>query len=189
MSKKPALVFLIAFALWIVSGFISVEFFGLLTVFYFIALVVLLFRLIIQAIKKPRSKATAKKATAAARSEDALVFPYEYDGKTMAYQYEDVGVYVPHVNEIAGIKKGQIAILESEPENEYDPGAVAVYASSAIYAGRMTRIGYLYRGTLQRMANDWLKRDDPIFAQFSYVNMNAAIPGKDGVKINIVFYE
>lgn len=189
MSKKPVFVFLIAFALWIVSGFISVEFFAFLTMFYLVALVVLLFRLIIRAIKKPRSKATAKKTTSAARSEDALVFPYEYDGKTMAYQYEDVGVYVPHISEIAGIKKGQTAILENEPENEYDPGAVAVYAKSAIHSGRMTRIGYLYRGTLQRMANDWLKRDEPIFVQFSYVNMNAAIPDKDGVKINIVFYE
>lgn len=189
MSKKPVFVFLIAFALWIVSGFISVELFAFLTLFYMIALIVLLFRYVIRAIKKPRSKATAKKATAAARSEDALVFPYEYDGKTMAYQYEDVGVYVPHISEIAGIKKGQTAILESEPENEYDPGAVAVYASSAIYAGRMTRIGYLYRGTLQRMANDWLKRDDPIFVQFSYINTNAAIPEKDSVKVNMVFYE
>lgn len=135
----------------------------------------------------PATQAVQKRQAAPKQAPSRrLHFPEDFDGKLLAYKYEGVGVYVPDIHTAKDVEIGQVAILEREPDNKFDPGAVAVYAGSP---SGLVKVGYLYRGRLQSMANDWLKADEPIFCQFSQADKQAANASKDGFKLNIAFYK
>lgn len=87
----------------------------------------------------------------------------------LAYQYDDVKFYPPFeivskVNKLL-LRPGVNIILRTEPKNTYDNRAVALYV-----AGH--KIGYLLRGTLQDMANDYLSKRLPIKATLSSLTRN-----------------
>lgn len=83
------------------------------------------------------------------------------DGHYLAYQYDDVKFYPPtemtsKVNK-KFLRPGVEVFLQQEPENKYDNRAIALYASGH-------QIGYMLRGTLQDMANDYIEKGWPIKA-------------------------
>jgi hypothetical protein len=96
------------------------------------------------------------------REEEAAPFRPEFNygtGELLAYSYDDVGIFVPDDCKAAADRARRKTELELklEPTNTHDPGAVAVYA-------RHGKIGYLYRGKLQDMARDFLKKHDTVLA-------------------------
>lgn len=81
------------------------------------------------------------------------------DGHYLAYSYDDVKFYPP-AEIISKVDKkilqpGSEIHLVQEPTNKYDNRAVALYISGV-------KIGYLLKGTLQDMANDYIERDWPV---------------------------
>lgn len=91
----------------------------------------------------------------------------------IAYKYDRVNLAMvsPENGSI-----GDFLILVQEPDNEYDSKAVKVTTDG------VTKLGYLFKGKLQDMANDWLKKDLPIEAQIDSVS-------KKFVTIGIAFYK
>lgn len=90
------------------------------------------------------------------------------------YKYNDVRIY-KHYCDISQLSLYTRLTLKSEPENEYDPKAVALYDNNR-------KIGYLLKGKLQEMANDWQKRDEPMRAMISKLEEN-------NICIDLYFYE
>ena len=81
--------------------------------------------------------------------------PNVIDGKALKYSYEAHLVMLPDVCGVADLigKTGKSLDIVLEPENEYDPRAVALYLEGK-------KIGYVHRGRLQDMIHDWLERGD-----------------------------
>lgn len=101
------------------------------------------------------------------------------EGYTLRYHYEDVEITSwDHIPEDARV--GNRVILVQEPSNETDPEAVLL-----MLAPQKKRIGYLYRGELQAMANDYIDRGDKIVARLSHISFK---PHKL-VKIDIAFFQ
>lgn len=96
---------------------------------------------------------------------DVITVPGELNGAEIKYHYEDVDVCIIKGKEpvFSAVEPGAKVTLRQEPENAYDSKAVAVYAAGM-------KLGYLYRGKMQDIANDFLKRGDPIWAHVSSVN-------------------
>lgn len=81
------------------------------------------------------------------------------EGHYLAYKYDDVKFYPP-AEIISKVNKkylqpGAEIHLIQEPKNKYDSRAVALYISG-------NKIGYLLKGTLQDMANDYIESGWPI---------------------------
>lgn len=70
----------------------------------------------------------------------------------LSYRYDFVKVAMPNVN---GLKLGDFLSLEAEPDNQYDSHAVKILSG-------LDTVGYLFRGKLQNMANDFIRKDLPI---------------------------
>lgn len=74
------------------------------------------------------------------------------NGWILQYQYErDLCLYGCNFEDLID-QEGEEITFRQEPENTYDPCAVAVYLDD-------TKIGYIFKGRTQEMTNDWLKRD------------------------------
>ncbi len=106
----------------------------------------------------------------------------EEDGD-IAYRYKNVGVFVLYTDVFnhPALVEGAIVSLRQEPENTYDHRAVAVVI------GRK-RIGYLFKGKLQDMANDWLDRGDAVSGRVVRVDPEAYDAKMNAVRINLYFY-
>lgn len=102
----------------------------------------------------------------------------------IAYHYTNVGIFVPFLDVLdrPDVVPGAVLTFRQEPENKYDSRAVAVVI------GRK-RIGYLYRGKRQDMANDWLERGDSISGRIVRVSPEVIDPKKNAIAIDIYFYE
>lgn len=113
---------------------------------------------------------------------DAAMYPDAIEGYTLAYSYEDVCIYTPW-KYLAALRLHDLAAdpvleLRQEPENEFDPLAVAL-------DWRGQPLGYLHRNRLQEMANRWMKSGWPVYADFSH----GEIAGEDSrVFISLAFY-
>lgn len=85
--------------------------------------------------------------------------PSSIRGHTIAYRYEDVGIFIPKDStfDVEGFEPGAVLTLMQDKENENDPNAVGLRL-------RKRLVGYLYRGKLQDMANDWFKKELPMRA-------------------------
>lgn len=83
--------------------------------------------------------------------------PNVIDDKALKYSYEAHLVMLPDVCGVADLigKTGKSLDIVLEPENEYDPRAVALYLEGK-------KIGYVHKGRLQDMIHDWLERGDEI---------------------------
>ena len=95
------------------------------------------------------------------------------DRAIMLYNYEenlcpsdDAFDYIPG-------NGGKTLTFKQEPENPHDGKAVAVYLGTA-------KIGYVYRGTVQDMINDYIKRNWIIFG---YLNKYSVADKKATYKI------
>ena len=89
------------------------------------------------------------------------------------YDYHNVDVCILRGTDpdLSGVAEGDEAELVLEPENDYDPQAVAVYIGGE-------RVGYLYKGGLKKMVHDFLTRGDIVSAEVSAV-------GDDWVKLDL----
>lgn len=90
------------------------------------------------------------------------------------YKYTDVKIY-RHDCDISRVTLYSKLYVRTEPENDYDSSAVALYDND-------TKIGYLLKNQIQDMANKWLKREEPIRAMVSKID-------GDELFIDLYFYE
>ena len=118
-------------------------------------------------VTKPRTEITPK------------VLPQTYNGSPLAYDYTDVNVCIIRDNkpDYKELKPYMPISFIPEPSNPYDPKAVIVKTDG-------TYIGYLYKGRMQDMVLDFLRRNDPIQSFISDVNEST-----DTVQFTIGFYK
>jgi len=92
----------------------------------------------------------------------------EDNDKFKVYEYDDVQIAIIRGQEpdFKRVIKGSPVNFVQEPENQYDPHAIAVYSNSI-------KLGYLYKGWLQDMVNDFLRRHDTIEAIISSADREA----------------
>ena len=86
-----------------------------------------------------------------------MKLPELLHGFLESYRYTDVGIFVPEDStfDLKGFEPGAILTLVQDPENPHDNRAVGLKLHNQL-------VGYLYRGKLQDMANDWIeKRPSP----------------------------
>ncbi len=103
---------------------------------------------------------------------DALGFALADDGHYRSYVYQFVDIAFPVAD---GLTLYNTVTFEREPDNQYDPGAVCVMHSNV-------KIGYLYRGKLQKMVADFVDRDNYVSAYVDSVDV-------DKFTIAIAFYK
>ena len=105
-------------------------------------------------LKKVRQRIIKSKEESKAPSIENIYFTninqfnrYEF----RKYSYDKVGVFIPDglTFDHTLLEVGKYITLHQEPSNAYDKKAIAVYRKD-------TKVGYLYRGKLQDMANDYL---------------------------------
>ena len=105
------------------------------------------------------------------------------DDVAPAYHYDQVKFYPPidMVKNVPGrlLKPGTPINLQTEPGNDYDPRAVALYISGH-------QIGYLLRGTHQDMANDYMRQGRPVVAKLVSLDL---IAGEYQGYISLSFYK
>jgi len=107
------------------------------------------------------------------------IMPEEIDGIPMAYHYKTVDVCIIDDKrpDFKRIKPNMPVTFVPEPTNPYDTGAVIVKTENM-------NIGYLYKGTLQRMTREFLKSGYPIRSYIQYVD-----GPHDAVSITMGFYK
>lgn len=87
------------------------------------------------------------------------ILPESIRGHVIAYRYSDVGIYVPKDStfDVDGFIPGALLTLFHDKENDHDQNAIGLRLNKRL-------VGYLYRGKLQDMANDWISKDLPMRA-------------------------
>ena len=105
------------------------------------------------------------------------------EGYYLKYHYTDVEVcwfldkfYVPK----GGIKAGNRVIFVQEPTNPYDAKAVLL-----MFVPQRAPFGYLHRGRLQDMVNDYINRGDKVTARVSYFSYTP----RPVMKIDMAFFK
>lgn len=99
-----------------------------------------------------------------------------------AYHYDSVKFYPPY-SIISKVKHelrplGSDVILVTEPSNEHDDRAIALYISG-------NKIGYMLRGTLQDMVHDYFDQNLPVKASLEYLKR---VDGEYQGRISLTFY-
>ena len=112
-------------------------------------------------------------------SKPAYQFFDEMNGMVLAYQYHDVGVALFQNSELpaSSLHVGDMVFIRQDKDNPYDQNAVSIIFDSK-------KLGYLYKGRLQDMANDWINKDLEMWSYISLVD----IPNKK-INIAIGFYK
>ncbi|NLB52049.1 MAG: hypothetical protein GX808_03830 [Syntrophomonadaceae bacterium] len=107
------------------------------------------------------------------------VLPQELNGFPLAYNYANIKVCIIRDNkpDYDKLKPYMPICFIPEPSNPYDPKAVIVKTGD-------TNIGYLYRGSMQDMVLDFLRRGDPIQSFISDIDKST-----DTVQFSIGFYK
>nr|WP_325300384.1 hypothetical protein [uncultured Dysosmobacter sp.] len=109
-------------------------------------------------------------------------YPEEAHGFILVRVFRGVRIYPPWEDwryfKPAAVVDHPALKTAPEPSNEYDKNAVAL-----LWQGR--RLGYLRRGPLQDMTNDWLRRGWPVFASFERGTKDY---GNSEVYISLAFY-
>ena len=182
---------------------INAEFGAIMFMICILALVGWLIRLVVEKRKAAAKARRRKKSTAPAQeaprpvmnveqpqaAADPLTlqrqaFFYNQSIGKIKYFYTDVGVYVPDLVELCSspeaVPLGNVVCFQ-DPGNKYDNKAVAVCQSCG-------PIGYLYRGKIQDMANDWMDNGKKVIGFISYFDPTRPDANKNGLKIDIAFY-
>lgn len=104
--------------------------------------------------------------------------PDDIKGYPLAYHYKDVKIAVLRGQEpdYSLINPGDIVTLIQEPHNPHDNKAVALMANGI-------KVGYLFRGKLQDMANDFINGGYPVFSAITGIDDSARL-----VEIFLGFY-
>lgn len=101
------------------------------------------------------------------------------EGYTLKHCYRHVQIssweYIPK-----DIKIGNRIVLIQEPTNEADSKAVML-----MFVPQRKKLGYLYRGEMQDMANEYINNGDKVVARLSYLQFK---PCKV-VKIDLAFFQ
>lgn len=100
------------------------------------------------------------------------------DGYAIRYHYEDVEVCVWNDSIPKDTEVGNRITFIQEKSNKYDNKAVLL-----LLVPQQRKLGYLYRGKLQDMVNDYIGRGDKVTARIS----NIVQPG-NRVMIDMAFY-
>lgn len=82
------------------------------------------------------------------------------DWNILKYKYEDNISLLPDMAKTVSGHGGEVITFLQEPENEYDQKAVAIYLDEI-------KIGYVYRGRIQDMINDWISKEEKFIG---YIN-------------------
>lgn len=100
-------------------------------------------------------------------------------GWEVKYKYENVKIALPKMGWFKNkLKCPQITLqIYQDKNNEYDENAVML-------ADGLDPVGYLYKGKIQDMANDWLDRDDKIYVGVSKIDLE-----KEEVFLTLAFYK
>ena len=85
--------------------------------------------------------------------ENDCILCYEYEENLCLLKEERT------IEHLSG-KGGTIVTFQQEPDNPYDNKAVAIYLGD-------NKIGYIYRGNVQKMANQFISKDLPVIG---YIN-------------------
>lgn len=104
-------------------------------------------------------------------------------GYTLKYHYTDIDICwfldkykIPK----GGFNPGNRVIFVQEPKNPHDKNAVLL-----MFAPQRAPIGYLRRGKIQDMVNDYIKHGDKVVARVSFYRFNP-VPE---MKIDIAFFK
>ena len=167
----------------------------LMLVYFFMGMLWLLGKAFKSAVQKCKRKAHPKKAARPVAQKSQTVskseldmqrdaFMYQKESGKVEYLYTDVGVYVPDVNMLntPEVYITGAVVFAKEPNNPQDQRAILVCQSDG-------PIGYLYRGKIQSMVNDWLDSGKQVFGYISYINKSHPNANKDGIKIDVAFYK
>lgn len=90
----------------------------------------------------------------------------------LSYKYSNVKIAMPSLNSVS---LGDFLSFEQEPTNTYDDKAVKIMCG-------LDKIGYVYRGKMQEMINDFLKKELPIEARIDSIS-------EDYLSYSIAFYK
>lgn len=112
-----------------------------------------------------------------ARIEQLLTLPNRFWGCDLAYQYEDVRLFVPSSELFSKMSVGTELFGIQEPDNPHDSKAVRLILSGETLA-------YFYRGKLQDMANDYLQ-----FGGRVYGIVSSLSPEDQTIMANIGYYK
>jgi hypothetical protein len=105
--------------------------------------------------------------------------PERTESLVRVYDYTAVELFHPDELDFDRLIIGEHCELIQEPDNEYDDRAV--YAEYNGY-----KFGYMYKGKLQDMVNDWLDRDAPFVAVIEQILPDAERErGRRGGRVNI----
>lgn len=87
------------------------------------------------------------------------------DGNQLTYSYEDVELYTlpEQMPDFSKVRMYGFVDFIQEPENPYDSNAVYVMLDDI-------KLGYLYKGTLQQMVNDFIRRGDKVIGFVSGID-------------------
>ena len=87
------------------------------------------------------------------------------DGNILRYDYEEnICLDENAINLIVG-NGGKSLTFEQEPTNPYDTKAIKI-----IFGG--AKVGYVYRGNIQDMINDWISRGDTFVGYINKYSLN-----------------
>lgn len=129
----------------------------------------------------PQSNHISSSAAPTSHRSGPVNRPYSFDknipGLTLAYEYHDVDVAMFEKSSIEKLFAGEMVFFRQEPENSHDPRAIKI-----VSAGK--KIGYLYKGRLQDMANDWIDKEREYSVFISQIDMV-----NESIKIAIGFYK
>lgn len=105
-------------------------------------------------------------------------FQQYLDGKKAKYFYNQVKVFTPKdlAVDFVHMDPGVDIQLKQEPENAYDGEAVAVYTAG-------TKLGYLYKGKIKDMVNDYIGRGWPILGCVDMIDDDEGV-----CAVTLVFY-
>lgn len=104
--------------------------------------------------------------------------PQNINGIPAAYQYQENNIAMPgkYVRDFYSINVGDPIVFQLEPENEYDAKAIQLWSNNQM-------LGYVFRGRLQDILHDFIKRDEPVYAMVFSVN-----PQEQKVTYSVAFY-
>jgi uncharacterized membrane protein YuzA (DUF378 family) len=123
----------------------------------------------IDELTRAKSETEAAKPIASAPSSAApvneIIMPMSHMGKPIAYHYDSVKIFILSGQEpdFKSLNPGDNVRFVQEPTNSYDKNAVA--AESGI-----RKLGYLYKGKIQDMVNDFINSGDAILSHIDSID-------------------
>lgn len=106
------------------------------------------------------------------------IAPSSINGKSLAYQYDEkIAIIRGQEPDFENVMVGFDAKFTPEPNNPYDKKAISVFSNEI-------KLGYLYKGKLQEMVHDYIRRGDPVYSYISNID-----PNKKTITLFIGFYK